>query len=344
MKHTPCFAALLGLCSVFVTGCFARAQKTADTSRAPDAVPCHVGATEDPVVRGRDGWSAPVLAGYPGTSLFAEGILEEPRTGRLYISGEQGLFTADAAWRVAALASFPAGRAVKGMALDERGDAIWAVASAGPDDDAHATIVKLARADGSILAEFALPGVDQWYGDIAVGRDGAVYVGNPRSGRLHVLRAGARSVEELLAPGPLRSPQGMIATPDGRRLLIADYASGLATLAPDTRTVVRLESPAGFDLSGIDGIVLSGNDVFALQNGVSPFRILRLQMDGTLSRILRVWVVAEFSTVEPRAALEPTLGASTRRGLLFVARSLADVPRDSRRTVIGSICRMSPGS
>ena len=83
-----------------------------------------------------------------------------------------------------------------------------------------------------------------------------------------------------------------MALPGGDQLLVADHANGLLEVDLSSRMVRRLESPANTTLIGLDGIALAPNgDLLAIQNGLRPTRILRLQLRGSGTEVTEVQVL-----------------------------------------------------
>ncbi|MBA3678303.1 MAG: hypothetical protein H0W74_13040 [Sphingosinicella sp.] len=296
------------------------------------------------------GVSLAIEASIPGSTLLAEGILWDSARSRYLVSGIQGIFSMEPGGRVARLSLAQLnGRAVLGLSLDPGRDKVWAIASATPqtpnvlrDKIGQSAVISMSRKGGRLLAEYALPGTDQWYGDLAVAANGSVYVGNPRTGRLYVIRPGAKRAELMIVSGLVQSPQGMFAHPDGKRLFIADYRSGLMVLDLKRSTASAIPAPPDAKLQGIDGIVAAGRDIIALQNGLSPFRILRLRMNPSYSRIEAVSVLAEFESREGLDVIEPTLGTLAGGDVVFVARTPWDKwssPEPNRlQTLVARLC------
>lgn len=113
-------------------------------------------------------------------------------------------------------------------------------------------------------------------GDLAVGPDGWLLVSDWRSGAVLRARPGSDTLEIVLHPGRLGSPQGIVPTRDGRGAWIADYALGLVFVdfARGSVDVARGETT----FVGTDGLLADGDDLLLVQNGVSPARVLRVEM------------------------------------------------------------------
>lgn len=179
-------------------------------------------------------------------------------------------------------------------------------------------LLRIDPATGRVLARFDLPGgAEASPGDLAVASDGTVFMSDSARGALLVLRGGNGDVETLLAPGAVGSPQGIVMSPDERTLIVADYPSGLWRIDAATGAATRLATPEGASLIGIDGLIVHDGAILALQNGVAPQRVLRLDLgaDWTVIRSVEV-LAANLPAVD-----EPTNGVVLDGALVFVARS-----------------------
>jgi hypothetical protein len=77
-----------------------------------------------------------------------------------------------------------------------------------------------------------------------------------------------------------------------KRLLVADYTNGLFTIDLPTGDINALAPPPNTTLLGLDGIVHVGDELFAVQNGVEPQRVLRIKLSPTWNEIKEVTVLA----------------------------------------------------
>ena len=116
-------------------------------------------------------------------------------------------------------------------------------------------------------------------GDFAQSEDGTLYASDSRSPCLWRLEPGSTTLAPWIRHEEFVSLQGVVLSPDGRSLLVADYGSGLWRINIADRKVTPVAAPPGVTLFGVDGLYRHGADVIAVQNGIRPARILRLSLD-----------------------------------------------------------------
>jgi hypothetical protein len=152
---------------------------------------------------------------------------------------------------------------------------------------------------------------------MTVAASGEVFVSEAVTGAVYVIHPGRDELEVLVPPGTFVSPQNPAVTPDGRRVLVADYVRGIGIVDLRTRAVSWMPHPREAAVSGFDGMYLVGDSLIAVQNGTEPNRVIRLYLDSSLSRVLR-W--------EPLESNSPGLGSPTHgtvvgKDFFFLANS-----------------------
>ena len=159
---------------------------------------------------------------------------------------------------------------------------------------------------------------------VGVSAAGEVYVSDGVTGeisRLRRLSSGGAALEGVIPPGRLVSAQSLAFLPGERELLVADYGRGVFRVSPAARTATLLPSPPGFDLDGIDGMVLhsdrGGDSLIAVQNGLDPARVLRLRLSPGRDRIEKVETLARALPLYD----DPTLATVVDGTLYYVANS-----------------------
>ena len=143
---------------------------------------------------------------------------------------------------------------------------------------------------------------------------------DPQAGGVYVLDARTGAWRTLVAPGKIRSPQGLAAAPDGKSVFVADYARGVARVSIPGPSLSWLETPADLVTTGVDGLAAVGDWLVVIQNGVEPHRVVawRVERFGDLQDRVASWR----TLVRGHAAFdEPTLGTVVGSDFVFVANS-----------------------
>jgi hypothetical protein len=164
-------------------------------------------------------------------------------------------------------------------------------------------------------------------GDMTISRAGEIFVSEGIHGAVLRLRPGANRLERIDVPGEFPSPQTPALSSDERTLYVPDYLRGIAAIALATGRVTWLQPAEDIALSGIDGLYLYHGSFFAVQNGTTPARIIRLSLD------LHKQEVLEANT----AGLgEPTHGTIVGNMFYFIANSGWDQYDDQGKKKTGS--------
>jgi len=259
-----------------------------------------------------------LFATVPAAHRLVEGIAWDARGRRLFAATvvSRALLVHDAqGWR--AVEGLEAG-SLFGLAVDQRRRLLWLASGVVEQTPSPGTAfrgliaVDLASLRPVRRVPVAGPGSPA---DIVVAADGTVYASDPNSGAIYRARAGDAALQELVPPGRLRSPQGLVPAADGRRLYVSDYGYGLAMVSLADGEVRRLESDAGTMLDGVDGLVGFRGGLIAIQNGTNPRRILLLTLSRDGNRIAAVRVL---ESNNPDWG-EPTLGIARSGDFLYVA-------------------------
>ena len=272
----------------------------------------------------------------PDPDLLTEDIAYDTGTGRFFVSSiREAKIVAIAKDGSGAHDFVPAGRdaiwGVLALAVDARRGVLWATTAAMPqthgyraEDQGHTAVLRYDLATGKLQKRYDLPlppktrpapqgsaagsapvpaeERERVLGDMTVAPDGDVFVSEGVGGAVYTIAHARDQLETLVAPGTFISPQTPAVTPDGRRLLVADYVRGIGIVDLATRAVTWMTHPRDVAVNGIDGLYLYGSSLLAVQNGTEPNRVIRLHLDPTLTRILR-W--------EPLDSHSPGLGAPT---------------------------------
>lgn len=138
---------------------------------------------------------------------------------------------------------------------------------------------------------------------------------------------GAKGGEYRLRDGHLRlvngtefiSPQTPAMFPDGKHAFVPDYLRGVGILdleSGSVRWLSRGNAPATA-LNGVDGLYFHRGTLFLAQNGTSPERVMRVQLDALLTQV----VSAEIIERATPTLGDPTHGVFVGNDFYYVANS-----------------------
>lgn len=263
-----------------------------------------------------------------GRGLILEGLAYDAATRSWFASSvrERMILRVDASGTTSVFADRSMGLwSVFGMVIDPKRRVLWAVTAAVPQtedvlalDEGKSALVGFDLTTGKVVQRLEpSDGRPYSFGDVTLASSGSLYVSDSKGGALLVARPGAKSLDVLLPEGQLVSPQGLVATPDSRRLLVADYALGLCEVDLRTRAVQRVATPDSVCLLGIDGVSLNGGDLVVVQNGIRPHRVARVRMRDGLRSVEGLDVL---DAADPSYD-EPTLGVVVNGWFHFIANS-----------------------
>ena len=248
--------------------------------------------------------AADLLVELPGRTGIIEGIAFRDRTGDLFLGDvhQRCIWRRDRDGRVTRYSAENEDMfGVYGLSLDETRETLWAATSAVPEmtgftaeQKGHAALAAFNLVTGELRQIIAVPsdGRDHVLGDLLVAPDGTIYATDSAAPIIWRYLPGAEEMDKLVEFPAFVSLQGLVLT--NRTLLVADYANGLFTIdLSDSAPVVRaLTPPPNATLLGLDGLAPAPDGLYAVQNGVTPQRVIRVTLSSDLGSISSVTVLA----------------------------------------------------
>lgn len=267
-----------------------------------------------------------VGAGYdlPAPGLLLEGIGYDPKRETFYVSGvnDGGRIYRGRIGEPALEVWQPGGidgrSTARGIDVDDLGRVFVAGGPSGR--------LWVFSSDGATLASLAAS-AGTFFNDVAVGRDGAAYFTDSNEARIWRVSQGtlgAWQIELWLdasATIPVVLPGfnlgGIVATPNGRHLLVAQGTNGrLWRIDTATKEIVEVDL-GGASIVNADGIALRGHKLWVVQN--FSRQITELALSGE-------WSAGRVVSVTPTAADRTFTTAKIARGRLLVVDSQFGFP------------------
>jgi sugar lactone lactonase YvrE len=169
------------------------------------------------------------------------------------------------------------------------GRTLWASSSAVPEmkgytaaDRGRGLLAAYDLATRKLRRTYVLPadGRGHVLGDFILAPDGTIYASDSTAPVIWRLPPGGQVLENWLENPAFKSLQGLVLTADGRSLYVADYSQGLWRINLATHAAALLPAPAGANLRGVDGLYAVPGGFIAVQNGLSPQRIIGIALDA----------------------------------------------------------------
>ena len=187
-----------------------------------------------------------------------------------------------------------------------------------PADSARSGVLRYDLTSRTLAAHYDLPvdGAQHVLGDMTLDASGNAIVSDGAGGGVYKVDRERGVLSALVPAGTFQSPQNPAVAPDGR-ILVADYAMGVASIDPTTHAVSWIAHADTVALNGIDGMYLVGRVLYAIQNGTAPERVTRFVLDPDLRHVVD-WSVIERAT--PGLG-DPTHGVVVGDQFFFLANS-----------------------
>lgn len=305
---------------------------------------------------GRPFGEARVEQELPGSIAMPEALAFDPESGRLFVgtvhrgdilvrgqaqdSGDAGSGELET---FATPQTVPGLMAVFDLVVDAERGHLW-VATGSTSQFAGATstnfgrtsLIKLDLASGEKLGEYRVPpdGRPHLLGALALADDGTVYAADTVTPFIYRLEPDMERPEVFIGNPLFTSLRGLAVSADEAMLYVADYERGLFVFeTADSRRGLPLAGPDTLNLGGIDGLYRWGDSLVVIQNGISPDRVLRLDLDDSGGRIENV---APLVVAHPRFDT-PTFGTLAGDDLLFLGSNHWDDVRPDGRPIDGPL-------
>jgi hypothetical protein len=256
--------------------------------------------------------------------FIPEDIDYDAATRQFYITSilKNEILFLDTAGKSSTFARAPDPWPMLALKIDSRRRILWAteVALKGfasiPKADWGTSAILLYNLDsGKLLHRVAAP-PKAILGDMTLTRDGDALLSDNDQGAIYRVDRKTFNIVCVNA-GDFISPQTPAMSPDGRRVFVPDYVRGIGILDLQSRHVSWLASAGVHALAGIDGLYLYGTTLLATQNGTSPERVIRFELDPSLTRVQSESIIERATP----SLGDPTHGVLVDNTFYYIANS-----------------------
>jgi hypothetical protein len=243
---------------------------------------------------------------------------------RFYITtvlGQQ-ILQVDMTGRSKPFASSPDHWPMMALKIDARRRVLWATevavdgfASAAKADWGRSAVLMYDLRSGKLLQRIEGP-PKAALGDMVLDSNGDAIVADGELGGIYRVGRGALKIDRIDA-GDFISPQTPAVLPDGKRLLVPDYVRGIGILDLETKAVAWLPMAGKHALAGIDGLYAAGSTWIATQNGTSPERVIRFQVNDANTDVTSERIIERATSTLG----DPTHGVIVGKYFYYIANS-----------------------
>lgn len=204
--------------------------------------------------------------------------------------------------------------------IDPSRGVLWATESAlngfrsiSKSDWGRSAVLVYDLRSGRLLQRIGGPRARQ-LGDASLAPDGDLLVSDSNGGALYLARRGMSTLQPVDTQHFV-SPMTPAFAPAGS-VYVADYLRGIGVIATKTRQVTWLPMADRYALQGVDGLYWHEGQLIAIQNGLSPERIMLFALDRSRARI-----AAQLPVESGTLRLDPTHGVIVGDDFYYIANS-----------------------
>jgi hypothetical protein len=255
--------------------------------------------------------------------LIPEDIDFDPASQLFYITSirDREILAVDSTGHSTRFALSPDHWPLMALKLDAGRGILWAtevaidgVAGVVAGDWGKSAVLQYDLHTGRLLHRIPVPTLAA-LGDMTLAANGDAIVSDGEHGGIYRVSRKTLRIQRLDG-GDFISPQTAAVLPGGKQLLVPDYLRGVGLLDLDTKHVSWI--PMGIHaLSGIDGLYIAGRTLIATQNGTSPERVIRFELDPALGQVQSESIIERAT----ESLGDPTHGVVVGHWFYYIANS-----------------------
>lgn len=206
--------------------------------------------------------------------------------------------------------------AIIDILVDQSRNRLWVTSAAvkgysgfNPVDKGRSGLFEFNLETLELVRRYPVPvdGQPHKLGSMVLNPNGDIYIADRILPLIYLKLADDEKLKPVMALREMISQRGLAMQPDGRVMYVADREMGIMVVDVKAGKAGLLQGPETLNLGGIDGLYLKDNRLFVIQNGISPQRVMRLELNtnGTKVENVRPLAVAQpdfdlpsFGTIE----------------------------------------------
>lgn len=212
---------------------------------------------------------------------------------------------------------------VMGVAVDHHKNSIWICTSAMSQmngytswHDGRSSVFEIDQKTGNTLTRVLIE-EGSAFGDLIIDDHSQVYISDGRSNIIYRIRSGESQLEIWKnLKGEIRNLQGLVIAKK-KWMYFSDYVTGIYRLNMKSKELEKIVIAKNIPWKGIDGLYYHKKNLYAMQNGTNPMRVIRYPLEkGGL-------FVNSYTPIMQNQPIlnEPTQGFILDHRLVFLANS-----------------------
>ena len=195
--------------------------------------------------------------------------------------------------------------AIFDILVDHANNRLWVTSAATPQfvrysvaDKGRSALFEFNLETLELLNRYAVPvdGRSHILGSMVQSPNGDIYIADRFLPIVYRKSVAEVKLEAAMGFKDMISMRGVAMQPDGRIMYIADREMGILVVDVVGGRAAKLAIPDTLNIGGIDGLYVWNNRLIVIQNGISPQRVMRLQLDATGTKV---------ESVRPLAVSQP---------------------------------------
>jgi sugar lactone lactonase YvrE len=215
---------------------------------------------------------------------------------------------------------------ITGLAVDADNKRLWLSSATTPSFTGHdvpegsqGALLELDLKSLKVLARYDVPedGLKHEPGRLAISDDNHIYVIDQATPFIYRKTPEGKTLEAFFGNPDMLGLTDIAVSPDNSRVFVSDALKGVTVIDPIAGQAAMLAGPETMNLGGIGSLSYAEGQLYVIQGGLEPQRIVRLALDASGGLVESVAPMA----IALRGFDHPNLGVIWGEGLFYFANA-----------------------
>ena len=172
---------------------------------------------------------------------------------------------------------------INGLVVDAEHGRLWLATTASTGEASRSALVEMDLKSLDILHRYepssGTAGHD--LGNLALSQDGYVYVIDRATNTVYQKTPDNEALFAFVTSSDLHNLRDIAVTPENSRIFVADRYKGVWVIDPVAEQTAMLTGEHEISLGRVEGLEYQSGELYLLQSGIAPDRLVRLQLDSS---------------------------------------------------------------